>query len=144
MIDQAERDGIISESAGWFSSDYTGVTSKHDLYRGKSPEYGGGIALFAFLNAETLKKLVERGYANPENRQDSAPTTGQFLLFLQSFPEFRANGYVVAADRDDCRISLTGLSLEGVHDDTQECEFRKFSRGATEVEVKPDLLYCYW
>lgn len=144
MIDQAKRDAIISESAKWFTYDGAKIESAQDLFCATSPVYGGGIALFSYLSLATLEKLVSEGFANLRNAQNNSPTLKEFLEFMRQYPIFTANGYAVEAERDDCRVTITGLECKGVCSPEAAAAFLKFAESADEKKVKKDSLFCWW
>ena len=74
-----------------------------------SPRYAGGIARFENMSCEVLEKLLELEFADPKETQNNSPTIKQFLTFMQKYPKFKAIGYVVSPDRDDCRVTIEGL-----------------------------------
>jgi hypothetical protein len=142
MIDQAKRDAIVSESAKWFCHDSSKI--KDDIFCGTEPTYGGGIALFSYMKFDTLQKLVDSGFAKLDDAQNDAPTLGEFIDFLKDHSAFLVNGYVVEAERDDCRVTITGLEFLGAATNQQIEAFTYFSEGASEIEITPERLYCWW
>lgn len=103
----------------------------------------GGIAHFENLDYEKLRELVTKGYADVDDKQNEAPTLGQFLQFMQKFPEFKAHGYVVSNDRRDRRISIEGL--EGnTQDGVALDEFEDFCGNADEFECQNGHCRSWW
>ncbi len=93
---------------------------KLEYHGGNSENYD--VAYFDGVTAETLEKLVNMGYADPEEYQNSSPTIGEILKFMKENPSFTAHGYVVTPHRDDYRVSIEGV--QGNSED--ECEIFNF------------------
>lgn len=144
MQTQAERDAIISESAKWFSHNRELIEQHNDLFCDSNPTYAGGIAIFSYLSLASLEKLVEKGYANKEDAQNSAPTLGEFLDFLKEHPDFVVNGYSVTFDRMDCRVTITGLEYRGDYSQKDKEAFEIFTKNSDENEIKEKYLYSWW
>ena len=58
-------------------------------------KYTGGLRLFNNLDATTLGKLLDEGFANPRERQNEAPSIKRIYNFMRQYPEYRAHGYAV-------------------------------------------------
>jgi len=144
MIDQDKRDAIISESARWFGHDNALIELNDDLFCSEKPVYGGGIALFSYLSRESLEKLIAEGFANPENNQNISPTLGKFLNFIKEHPNFTVNGYAVEAERDDCRVTITGLEYKGKYSEEEKKAFLNFAARATNTLIENEHLFCWW
>ena len=69
------------------------------LNRTTSLDDGSRYDIFYFdgLKAETLEKLIEMGFADPQDSQNNAPNIGTILEFLKRNPSFTAHGYAVTA-----------------------------------------------
>ncbi len=142
---QAERDALISQTAKWFAHETPkGIKSLDDLYCADRPNYGGGIALFSFLALDTLRTLIEMGYANVDNQQRRAPSTAEFVQFMTDHPGFTASGYVVEAARDDCRVAITGLDIRGDHPPEYIAALRKFSKYSEKAVFVQGKLSVSW
>ena len=97
----------------------------------------GGTWRFEGCTAETLESLIDLGFADPDEYQNSAPTIGEILEFLKENPNYTAHGYVVSIDRDDYRTSVEGV--EGhEYDAEQIANFVTMFRFADEFEVSED------
>lgn len=64
---------------------------------------------FVNLDANTLEKMIELGFADPEDQQNEAPTIAEFLKWMKENPSYKAHGYVVCVERDDYRLSVEGV-----------------------------------
>lgn len=104
--DDKKRQEIISTYGNLFDRG-----SLRDSAKGFIKDYD--LLYYAGLTAEGLKLLIEKGYADPEDRQNSAPSIGEFLEFMKAHPRFGAHGYIVTPERDDYRVSVEGLSCCG-------------------------------
>jgi len=71
------------------------------------------LLYYAGLTASGLELLIEKGFADPEERQNSAPSIKEFLEFLKAHPRFGAHGYIVTPERGDYRVSVEGVSATG-------------------------------
>ena len=103
----------------------------------------GGTWRFEGCTAETLETLIQLGFADPEEYQNSSPTIADFLVFLKAHPSFTAHGYVVSADREDYRTSVEGV--EGHSDDDMEREdFIETFRHADEFQFGRGYQYAWY
>ena len=134
MIDQNKRDSIISETAIW----------NYGFIEKSTPSYGGGIALFSGLKVETLKKLINEGFADLEDAQNESPTLKEFFDFLEKNPEFSAEGYAVSAEREDCRITITGVLYTGKVTESKKKAFLELCSDADELTVEDEYLRSWY
>lgn len=103
----------------------------------------GGVQYFEGLDVKTLQTLVTENFAERDDRQNNAPTIAAILRFMKKWPEFTAHGYAVGYDRDDCRVSITGIERRGkVEDSKMVSEFEKLFRKADDLVVEDDYMYC--
>lgn len=105
----------------------------------------GGIKRYQDLTVDCLEKLVEEGFADPEETQNDAPSIQEFLDFMKKYPQARAHGYVVSNERDDVRVSVEGLEVD--RDDVTFELFREFvalCRFADEFDDCDNGLYAWW
>lgn len=82
-------------------------------------KYSGGIRKFRNLDVDRLKLLVEEGFAVLDDKHNEAPSIGEFIKFMEKYPEVLAHGYAVSPERDDVRISIEGL--ESNEELSEEC-----------------------
>lgn len=104
----------------------------NDVYGNKQEAYD--IFRFDGVTADTLQKLVDLKYADPDEYQNEAPPIGEILEFLKENPDFTAHGYAVTARRDDYRISLEGVEGNS-RDFDQISRFMNMFRFADEFET---------
>ena len=85
-------------------------------------EYHGGIRYFDRLNLATLQELFAKHFIDPNDRQNDAPTAGQFKAFMERYPDYTAHGYAVTLDRNDYRVTLDGVTKGAPADSIDELE----------------------
>lgn len=107
-------------------------------------ENSDDIAEFEDLDYLSLQELINAKFINPASRQNASPLFGDFLDFLSRYPSVKTFGYAVSPNREDYRIALTGLTVDGqdVSKDLRAC-FAKFAKTADEIDLTDDL-YCWW
>lgn len=117
----------------------------------------GGIRRYEYLSPELLEKLVEEGYADPEERQNDSPTIQEWLDFIEENPallnKISFHGYIVHKDRTDRRISIEGIQssyiLESVMNDVtlteKEIEAIKFfCNSADELSITSNKVWVWY
>lgn len=103
----------------------------------------GGCTNFKFINVQTLKELVKKGYLDPEDKQNDAPTVGEFIKFMEKYPEFEAHGYIIDNKREDRRISIEGVSGCPQSEEAKEA-FEEMFLNADEFNIEDDEYYCWY
>ena len=120
---------------------------RDDLIFGKdvSDKYKiGGTASFGYRTSENpdgidyhiADALVDYGFLDPDDKQNEAPTAGEFIEFCKNHPNIdcRLLGYAVSPQRNDCRVSIEGLKCKT--DDSQFFDdFVRMFSDADEYEV---------
>ena len=101
------------------------------------------ILYFDGLKAETLEKLIEMGFADPQDSQNNAPNIATILEFLKRNPSFTAHGYAVTPHRSDYRISLEGVEANFA-DDSEVAEFIELFRHADDFKSAADYQYAWF
>jgi len=81
----------------------------------------GGTIHFNDLKLDNLKKLADKGYIDMDECQNASPTTEDFMLLLEEYPEFHAHGYLVVNKRDDRRITIEGIESDTVYNTDEDC-----------------------
>ena len=103
----------------------------------------GSYVQFSNLDAETLEKLIDSNFADPEEAQNDAPTIAEFLEFMQDYPEYKAHGYTIGLDRSDYRVSIEGL--EGYPKTSGALiSFIKIFRMADEFDITAGYVRCWY
>lgn len=109
-------------------------------------EYGnfaGGCARFGGMTYKTLKKLVDKGYADISDNTNDSTALGEYLEFMEEHPRFKAHGYIVSNDRDDRRITIEGLEAKNVTIN-EMVAFTNFDRFADEFEATQKYCWSWW
>ena len=124
--------------------DFEKYTEEQDKERCKlvgvnDKNFYGGCARFVGMTYKTLQKLVDKGYADPEDNTNGSTTLGKYLEFMKEHPRFKAHGYVISNDRDDRRITVEGLEAKRVTI-KEMVAFTDLDRMADEFEATQ--LYC--
>ena len=119
----------------------------------------GGIRSYNYLSPDLLEKLVEEGYADPEERQNDSPSIEEWLTFIEENPtlenKISFHGYVVHKDRGDRRISVEGIQaspqlegpISGMDLKLTEKEIEtleKFCHYADDVRIGEDHIYVWY
>ena len=71
--------------------------------------YAGGCRFFDGLTLEALDALIRDNLIRLEERQNDGTSVRQMREFMNTFDGYKANGYAVTFDRNDYRVTLTGL-----------------------------------
>lgn len=129
------------------------VTERDTLIFGQPINWesnSGGIASFSGIHLPTLKKLIDLGFADPEEAQNDSPTIGAFLEFMSVYPNVTVLGYVVSPNREDCRVSVEGIEcslgimgLEDKEDKVQMCAMLDLCKYADELAFDYSF-YAWW
>lgn len=106
--------------------------------------YIGGIERFSDLCIQRLDLLIKGGYADPLDRRNQAPSTGEFRAFLAKNPRFTAHGYVVSPHRREYRTVIRGVKLLGSISEQETEAFVKMFRYAEYSEATADQLFCWY
>lgn len=79
-------------------------------------KYLGGVRYFS-TTPSLIKKLVELGFANPDERQNDSPSIQEFLDYVTGEEDkvlFKC--YAVSPRRSDYRVNIEGVSIIIPHD----------------------------
>lgn len=105
---------------------------------------GGGVAWFESLGLDALEALFAEGFVDPLDRQNAAPTAGEFLEYLRRFPAATVHGYAVSPEREDYRVSVEGLFMARQHVTFRaRLRARALCRRTDAREFRGDL-YCWY
>ena len=109
-----------------------------------NPErYSGGCRNFDEMNLETIKELIDKGFCDPDECQNSSPTVEEFVNFIANHEGWYLNGYAITDKRHDYRVSITGMCKERMIEDIDELkDFVEFARFADEFDMK--FGYAWW
>lgn len=119
---------------------------RHELCGIPIIKYSGGIQRFEYLTADSLGKLITKGYINPEDTQNDSPSVGEFYEYAKTHPtiKFHFLGYVVSPEREDCRVSIEGFTAwAGSREDVRD--LLTFAKSADEIdELEPYVVKAWW
>lgn len=105
----------------------------------------GGICRFGEVSAETARKLIERGFVDPDDTQNSSPTMKEMVDFCDDETDFwYLHGYAVSPNRFDCRVTFEGVGSHGVLGLDAAYEFLKHFRDADEITIGCDSPAWCW
>lgn len=104
--------------------------------------YMGGIRYFDGIDYDTLSWLVDSGYADPDDCQNSSPSIGDFL---NDTDIYKANvsfdGYAVSPERNDYRVSIDTINIIVPFDDAEMLSyFIELYHSADEFTLYPDAV----
>lgn len=96
----------------------------------------GGIYHFKGVPPKIIQHLADLRLLDLDDRQNDAPSIGEFVDFALSMPNcsITFHGYAVSADREDCRVSIEGLELKDGGNHAMQ-DFILFNRHADEFEI---------
>lgn len=124
--------------------------SRRDELLGFHPgERQGDIEAFSEISAESLRKLIEEGFVDPERRHHDSPKAIEFLQFIDRWPQVTIHGFVDQTQRDDARVVIEGVEcdLEKVplvlRDALREAFVWAFGDAAEYLD-ESDYLYAWW
>lgn len=105
----------------------------------------GGTQSYEGLTPAKLQQLVDEGFAELDERQNDAPSIGEFLEFVTDCPniEITFHGYVVSADRADYRVSVEGFDAKAKTKD-ELVALTQFGRHADEFDIDDNGVYAWW
>ena len=106
--------------------------------RGGYATFRGGVKHYSGLDLDTLRILVDKGYADPNDGQNSAPTIKEIMEIMAANPGLTAHGYYVSRERDDARISIEGV--EG----PLKPEFLQTFAHADDLQYDGEHIYCWF
>ena len=106
--------------------------------KGDRAEFWGGVEHYSGLDVHTLMELVDKGYADEKDAQNSAPTIREIMIAMLGNPGLTAHGYWVSRERDDARISVEGV--EG----PLKPEFLPMFKHADDLQYDGETIYCWF
>jgi hypothetical protein len=111
----------------------------------KKSEVSKDHASYAHLGLEGLKSLIEEGFIDPGATQNDAPSTAEFLGFLEAWPQATAIGpkradYRAMVDGIDCDIG----SIPADKRDELRQVLAAFGDNANELETDGDHVTAWW
>lgn len=103
-----------------------------------------GIFSFRNLSAMKCRELLEKGFADPEDCQNSAPSFLEITEFLERNPNFTGHGYAVSPDRNDYRVTIEGVEAHGPLSNSEKNEFVDLFRQADDFTLKDDVAFAWF
>ena len=108
-------------------------------YKGADQE---NYSHFDSMTPETARKLMNMGYADPEDSQNGAPTFEEMTVFCEKHPGFKLHGYVIGGDRDDARVTAEGV--QGTAQNLEDMlDFIETFRCADDCDTNRETRGCY-
>lgn len=108
----------------------------------------GGVCGFDKVPAETMRKLIDEKYADPEETQNESPSIQEFLDFIEAREDpdnWYLHGYAVSPERDDVRVSVEGIGSYAPVSAEDLVDFVKLCRYADELDCTTDNpAYCWY
>jgi len=108
-----------------------------------SKSYSGGIETYSNLSLGSLENLVSLDFIDLTDRQNVAPSAGEFLEFMKQHPNFKAHGYAVSKTRPDYRVTIEGLQCSSI-DEKDLVDFQELFREADEFTCKRGHQSCWY
>ena len=105
--------------------------------------YPGGCRNFENMSVDTLQCLVDEKFADPEDRQNYAPTIGELLEYGKSHKGVVFGGYAISADRDDYRVSIDTIT-QTIENEKELTAFAEAFHDADEFSVTTESGYAWW
>ena len=113
-------------------------TRRDSLIFGSATSDSYDIKSFDKMPPALLRQLVDEGFADLEEAQNSAPSIGEFLEATELYPEMTFHGYVVTPRREDYRVSIEGFNAP--YNDAIVNDYH----GADEFEVYNGWVRAWW
>ena len=104
----------------------------------------GGISHFENLTLDKIKVLLEKDFIEGEECQNHSPSTNEFVKFVEKYPQINFIGYAVSPERDDYRVTITGLVCKIGVTEKLISEFESIFGNADEITVKKNYLRCWY
>ena len=121
------------------------VETRDKLIFGEYDEekYMGGVRRFENVDTETIKKLIDLKFLDPEETQNSSPSTREMVEFAEKWGNYYFDGYVVSKRRTDYRVNLDTISKFISVDQEEVIAFTKKFRFADEFDADGTLYAWY-
>ncbi len=129
--DHARRDAILQP--------YRRTGGLHSVFDSKAD-----IFVFHELPVSAVGQLLEERFMDPQDRQNAAPTAGEFFAFLKRHPQVKAHGYAVGIQREDYRVTIEGVSYRGPVSEALRREVENMFAAADECHVDMDGIYVWF
>lgn len=109
-------------------------------------KYLGGVRKFDCLDGRKLGELIDEGFIEPKEGHNLSPWAEDYWDFINTHPDSRwyLNGYAVSPERDDCRVSITGIETHDIYDKYTLMDFVHYFRLADDIDIDAGHLYCWF
>lgn len=109
----------------------------------KSPSSGDSLVRLD-MDVEQVQKLIDLGYCDPSETQNSSHEISEFVKFVDQYPEIKFMGYVVFPPRNDMRISIEGFEYRGKMSKKMIIDIARFAGWADEFEIEEKYVRAWW
>ena len=94
----------------------------------------GGIRHFE-TDRSTIEKLIDEGFADPDERQNDSPSIKEFLEYTEDHDLITFSGYAVSGDRHDYRVTIEQINAV-IDDPDTLTKFVELFRYADELNLE--------
>ena len=122
---------------------------RYEILNLNKEEARGGYLHFENKTLSSIKTLIAEGFLELNGSQNKGPTIAEMLRVAEEIGDggITFEGYVISAERSDCRITLDGLNIhknniEASEDLKQTLE--KWAESADEVTKFTDSVRLWW
>lgn len=106
-------------------------------------QYLGGCRRFEYMTVETLQRLVSEGFAEPNDKQNAAPSLGQLIEYGKQHSGVTFSGYTISIRRDDYRVSIDAVNHIFANE-TDAVDFSKEFHTGDEFIIDNGFGYAWW
>lgn len=107
-------------------------------------ERGSSLVYFQ-INCDTLQKLIDNNFANPEENQNGSPTISEFLEFGKKYKDedLYFTGFAIPPERHDYSIVIEGMECETENKDFM-VDFLNTFKYANKLIKEDDFVSCWY
>lgn len=107
-------------------------------------ERGSSLVYFQ-INCDTLQKLIDNNFANPEENQNGSPTISEFLEFGKKYEDedLRFTGFAIPPERHDYSIIVDGIVCETENEDFV-IDFLDTFKDANKLQKEFGYVSCWY
>ena len=107
-------------------------------------DWFGGLMYIKNVPASVIRELIDKGLADPEDCQNSAPSLEEMCEFCEKHPTYTIHGYVVGRRRDDARVTAEGIESDDMDlDDLQDLLIFRFADDF-DIDTKNRSFFCWY
>ncbi len=106
----------------------------------------GGIKRFECISYATVKKLIDKGYLDPEDFQNASPTAEAFVKFVEKHnpDNWYFHGYVVESEPPDTRVTIEGVGSHEPLSSDDLIDYLQEFRYADELDAEKGRTVDCW